>query len=101
MLVGNIIENCVGTIDKESNIEEYEKMFGAEYDELEKTKAKNTSIIVNELTEIEKIGLLSDEGITAVAKEIRLFMKYNQFYLGKYHQLVAQSSITICLRVSS
>lgn len=75
MLVGNIVENCIGTIDSESNTEEYERMFGEKYNEAAKLKAKNTSIIINELTDVEKIELLSDTGLTAIVKEIRLFLK--------------------------
>lgn len=33
MVIANIIENCVGTIDSQSNIEEYERMLGDEYNE--------------------------------------------------------------------
>ena len=55
MLVGNNVENCVGTIDTQSNLEHYEKMYQLEYKELVKAKTKKSSIIVNELNEVEKI----------------------------------------------
>lgn len=41
------MENCVGTIDKESNMDHYEKMYHMEYREIVKAKAKRSSIIVN------------------------------------------------------
>lgn len=78
MLVGNIVENCVGTIDTESNLDHYEKMYSSEYQEVVKSRGKGqsrSSIIVNELNEVEKIELMGDEGALAVIKEGRLFFK--------------------------
>ena len=40
MLVGNIVENCVGTIDSESNLEHYEKLYNSSYKEMLKNKKK-------------------------------------------------------------
>lgn len=43
-------------------------MFSSQYKEALKSKTKQSSIIVNELNEIEKIDLMSNEGLIAIIK---------------------------------
>lgn len=47
MLVGNIVENCVGTIDTDANMNYYEKLYHNDYKDVFKNKSKRSSIIVS------------------------------------------------------
>jgi hypothetical protein len=53
IVVNNFLENCIGTVDRKSNTEEYDQLFDGAYQEKAKAfqQAKGT-IFISELTEL-------------------------------------------------
>jgi hypothetical protein len=75
MVVNNIIENCIGTVDTQENLLTYEAAYGQLYNEKVKDRTIKSSIIVSELRDLEKINKLPDHKLWGVYKYIRLIMK--------------------------
>jgi hypothetical protein len=58
-VVNNFVENCIGSVNRTVNTEEYNQLYDAAFQERAKGKAAaQASIYVSELTELEKLQKL-------------------------------------------
>lgn len=53
IVVNNFLENCIGTVDRKVNTEEYDNLYNTAYQEKIKTAPKSySSIYISELTQL-------------------------------------------------
>lgn len=77
IVVNNFVENCIGSVNRPVNTEEYNLLYDPAYQERARARTPAAaSIYVSELTELEKLQKLEERGVEGAYRRVRVGLKY-------------------------